>query len=119
MIQTIRIIIGSGLAAVAIFFAVSMYTRYRVATGTTFQRLLIAERDSATWLWGKFCMILAGLVGNLDSIADACGQPQIREYIDLALGNPKVVGGVLFAVSLGAMLARKRTMPVDKLDPAA
>ena len=58
----------------------------------------------------KFCLLLAGLVGSLDSLADLAGLPEVKTYIELALGNPKVVAGVMVAVAVITLKARARTM---------
>ena len=106
----IRLAIGGGLAALALYFVYDLVSRYKTATGTTWQRILAAGHDSATMVWSKFLLVLAGIVANLDSLADLAGQPQVKEYIDLAVGNPKTVALIMLGISLVTMLARFRTL---------
>jgi hypothetical protein len=111
MLQVIRYTFDIGILAVAAYFAYTVYDGYRDATGTTWQRLLAGARSSATILWAKFCLILAGLVGNLDTLADALGQPEMKQYIADALGNPKAVAIVMLVISTVSFLARLRRLP--------
>ncbi len=108
--ETIRLIFALGTAAVAALLVFDVYRRYLKASGTTWQRLLSAGRDSATILWSKFVIVLAGLVGNLDSVADFLGQPEAKQYIQDALGNPKAVAAVMLAIAFVSMMARNRTL---------
>jgi len=108
--HTIKLMFAFGFAALAIWIAYGLWDGYRKAEGTTWQRLLSTARNSATMLWQKFCLLLAGLVGSLDSLADLAGLPEVKTYIELALGNPKVVAGVMVAVAVITLKARARTM---------
>ncbi len=108
--HTLRLIIGLGFAALALYIVVVNYLEYRKTSGSTWDRLLDTARNSATILWSKFCILLAGIVGSLDSIADLAGMPELKTFIDNWLGNPKVIAGVMLALSLVTFAARKRTL---------
>ena len=106
----LRIAIDLAFAALFAAIAWNLVSHYRKARGTPWQRLLCAGRDSATILWGKFCILLSGLVANLDGLADYAGAPELRAFIDAALGNPKAVASVMLALSLVTIAARRRTL---------
>lgn len=110
MLLTIRLVFELGLAAIAAYFVFNVYAGYRAATGSWWTRLLAGARNSATMLWAKFCVVLAAVVANLDHIADALGQPDAKEYIQVILGNPKAVAGVMLALTAVTMWARARTL---------
>jgi hypothetical protein len=111
MLQVIRYTFDIGILAVAAYFAYTVWDGYRDATGTTWQRLLAGARSSATILWAKFCLVLAGLTGNLDTAADLLGQPDMKQYINAAIGNPKTVAIIMVVIPLVSILARRRTLP--------
>ena len=83
---------------------------YRKATGSTWERLLCAGRESATILWGKFCLLLSGLVASLDSLADLLNVPELKTWIETALGNPKAVAAIMLVLSAVSIYARRRTL---------
>ena len=109
-LHMVRLIFAVGFAIVAVYVAYDIYSRYRTATGSTWDRLLAAAKDSATMLFGKFTIILAGIVGALNDFLDAIGQSQLKEYVDAALGNPKAVAGVMIGIAVVSMAARMRTL---------
>lgn len=108
--QVLRLAIAIGLASIAAYFIYNIYRLYRDATGTVWQRFLAAGRESATMLWSKFIIILAGIVANLDYMADLIGQPGMKEYIDQLAGNPRTVAIVMLVISVVTMTARARTL---------
>jgi len=107
---TVVIVFQLGIVGLAGYFGYTVYKGYRSATGTVWQRLLAGARSSATMLWGKFAIALAAVVANLDHIADALGQPDAKQYIQDALGNPKAVAGVMLVITAISMWARMRTL---------
>jgi hypothetical protein len=107
---TARILIDLFFLGLLIVVGWHMVIQYRKATGSTWERLLAAGKESATILWGKFCMLLSGLIASLDSFADLINMPELKTYIEMALGNPKVVAGVMLALSAVSIYARKRTL---------
>ncbi len=88
----------------------NVYSQYRVATGSTFQRLLAAARNSATLLWGKFVVFVSLIVGNLDTIATQLGAPEVSTFINTYIGNPKIIAAIMLGISLTSMAARLRTL---------
>src|ERR1043165_2020388 len=100
MFHIIRLTFDLGMAALALYFAWGIYSGYHAATGTTFQRLRAGSSGSATMLRGKFVSIVAAVTANLDTIADALGQPELKGYIDQLIGNPKIVAGIMLGLSL-------------------
>jgi hypothetical protein len=110
MLQVIRYTFDIGILAVAAYFAYTVYDGYRDATGTTWQRLLAGARNSATILWAKICLISAGIAGNLDTLADLLGQPDMKQYIAEATG-PKTLAIVMLVMAGVSFLARLRRLP--------
>jgi hypothetical protein len=105
-----RLLIDLAFAAVFVVVGFHLFTQYRKANGSTWQRLLSAAKESATILWGKFCLLLAALVSQLDNLADIAGMPEAKTFIETWLGNPKAVAGIMLALSLVTIAARKRTL---------
>jgi hypothetical protein len=106
----IRLFIDLLILGILLAFGWHMVRQYRKATGSTWERLLSAGKESATILWGKFCILLSGLIASLDSLADLLNMPELKTYIEMALGNPKAVAGVMLALSVVTIYARKRTL---------
>ena len=107
---TARLLVALFFLGVFIVVGFPLVTQYRKAPGTTWQRLLAAGRESATILWGKFCILLSGLLASLDSLADLLHMPELKSYFETALGNPKAVAGIMLAVSVVTIYARRRTL---------
>lgn len=105
-----RHIIEIVLFLIAAYYAGLVYFQYRKTTGTFWQRIIPAAGNSATMLWGKFVLVLSALVSQLDNIADLLGQPEIKDYIQTTLGNPKAVATVMALIAVVTMVARKRTL---------
>lgn len=92
------------------YYAVETYFRYRETTGTRWERLIKAASNSATILWGKFVLVLSAIVSQLDNIADLLGQPEMKDYIQTLIGNPKAVASVMAGIAVISMIARFRTL---------
>ena len=105
-----RLIVSLAFLAVAGWIVWTFVQAYRKETGSTFDRLLMAARESATILWAKFCMIVAAVVSQLDNLADFIGQPEWKDAINTYLGDPKIIAGVMLAISVITISARKRTL---------
>jgi hypothetical protein len=108
--QTFRLIVSLGLGALALYIIWQVVSAYRSATGTTWQRLLATGKQSATILWGKFSVVIAGLAGFLGDFADTLGAPGVKDTIQNALAKPVYVALFVVGISLVSMLARKRTL---------
>lgn len=108
ILHSIRIVFDVAIAALFCYIAVTVYLQYRKQVGTTWERLLGAAKDSATILWSKFCILLACVVGQLDSLADLFGAPELKDFINTWIGNPKVISGVMLAIASITIYARMR-----------
>ncbi len=108
--HTIRIIFDFALIAIIAYIGVTTYLQYRKEVGTTWQRLLATAKDSATILWSKFCILVAAIAGEMDTIATALGAPQVGDFINTWFGNPKVISGIMLAIALITIKARTRTL---------
>lgn len=108
--QTIRVAIALALVALVIYIVATGYAQFAKSSGTVWERLLAAGRDSATILWGKFCLVLAGIIGNLDSTADVLNLPEMKTFINSWVGDPKLIAGIMAAIAFVSILARKRTL---------
>lgn len=98
------------ILALAAYVAYTIVGQYRAASGSTWDRLLAAGRQSATILWTKFSVLLAALVSQLDNLADLAGAPEAKTFIDSWIGNPKAVAAIMLGLTAITFLARKRTM---------
>ncbi len=64
---------------------------------------------SLTIAWG-YCLAIAGVVmQGIDTVADALGDPNLKDQIAAAIGDAKMVGRVLLCVSIVTLVARLRT----------
>jgi hypothetical protein len=110
MLKIIQAIVACGFVALFGWLIYDIYRKYRVATGTVWQRLITSARGSATVLWSRFCMIVASVVGFIGDAGDLLGLPEVRTFVEQWLSNPKVVATVLLAIGVVTELARKRTL---------
>lgn len=108
--HTLGIIFSIAMLAFAAYVAWTVYSQYRKETGTTWNRLLATAEHSATILWSKFCYVLAGIVGQLDNIADFFNAPEAKDFINTWIGNPKLIAGIMLAMAFITIMARKRTL---------
>jgi hypothetical protein len=59
--------------------------------------------------WG-YCLAIVGmLMHGLDTLADALGDPNLKDQISAAIGNAMTVGRILLCVSIVTLIARIRT----------
>jgi len=108
--KVLTTMISLAFLAVIIYVAWNVYSQYRKAQGSVWERLLASARDSATMLWGKFVIVVAGLVANLDPIAQWIGGPSAEQFLNTYIGDPKILAAALLGVSLVSMWARLRTL---------
>jgi hypothetical protein len=65
---------------------------------------------SLTMAWG-YCLAFAGIAMQaVDNLADALGDPSLRDQISAAIGDTKTVGRVLLGISIVTIIARLRTI---------
>ncbi len=66
--------------------------------------------NSLTIAWG-YCLAFAGAAMQaIDTIADALGDPGLRDQISMAVGDAKTVGRILLGVSIVTIVARLRSL---------
>jgi hypothetical protein len=72
-------------------------------------RLKALCRHSLTIAW-SYCLAVAGAaMQGLDALADALGDPNLKDQISAAVGDTKTVGRILLGVSIVTLIARLRT----------
>ena len=107
---TARLLIDLFFLGLLIVVGFHLAAQYRKSSGSRWERLLAAGRESATILWGKFCILLSALIASLDSLADFLNMPELKTYIEAALGNPKTVAAIMLVLSAVSIYARRRTL---------
>jgi hypothetical protein len=66
--------------------------------------------NSLTMAW-SYCLAFAGAAMQaVDTIADALGDPNLRDQISAAIGDAKTVGRILLGVSIVTIIARLRSL---------
>lgn len=66
--------------------------------------------NSMTIAW-SYCIALAGALASIaDDLADALGDPGVKDQISAAIGDVKVTGRILLAISIVTIIARLRTL---------
>jgi hypothetical protein len=66
--------------------------------------------NSVTIAWG-YCLVLAGTAMQaVDTIADALGDPNLRDQISAAVGDAKTAGRILLGISIITIIARLRSI---------
>ncbi len=66
--------------------------------------------NSMTIAW-SYCVALAGaLAAVVDDLADALGDPGVKDQIGAAIGDVKTTGRILLAISVVTIIARLRTL---------
>lgn len=65
---------------------------------------------SLTIAWG-YCLALAGAAASvIDDVADALGDPGLKEQISAAIGDSRTTGRILLVISIVTIIARLRTL---------
>lgn len=65
---------------------------------------------SLTVAWGYCLAVTGALMQAVDTIADALGDPGLRDQISAAIGDTKTVGRILLGVSIVTIIARLRSI---------
>jgi hypothetical protein len=66
--------------------------------------------NSLTIAW-SYCLAVAGAaLQAIDTVADALGDPALRDQISAAIGDAKTAGRILLGISVATMLARLRSL---------
>lgn len=66
--------------------------------------------NSMTVAWGYFLGFAGAVMQAIDAVADALGDPGLKEQISAAIGDTKTVGRILLGVSIVTILARLRSI---------
>lgn len=109
MLHYLNIAVGSVGIATSLWIVGTYIYVLTTETGTWWERLLKAARDSATILWAKFGIAVGAMVSGAVTLSDAAGDPQIGTAIQKYL-TPDVAGGILVAAMVVTVIARKRTL---------
>ena len=66
--------------------------------------------NSLTIAW-SYCLAVAGAaMQGLDSIADALGDPNLKDQISASIGDARIAGRVLLGISVITIVARLRSL---------
>ena len=66
--------------------------------------------NSLTIAW-SYCLVFAGaLMQGLDSIADALGDPNLKDQISASIGDVRTAGRILLGISVVTIIARLRSL---------
>lgn len=66
--------------------------------------------NSLTIAW-SYCLAFAGAaMQGLDSVADALGDPNLKDQISASIGDARTAGRVLLGISVITMIARLRSL---------
>jgi hypothetical protein len=66
--------------------------------------------NSMTIAW-SYCLAFAGAaMQGIDSIAEALGDPGLKDQIAASIGDARVTGRVLLGISVITMIARLRSL---------
>jgi hypothetical protein len=64
---------------------------------------------SLTIAWGYCLAVVGAAMQGVDTLADALGDPNLRDQISTAIGDARTVGRILLGVSIVTLVARLRT----------
>ena len=65
---------------------------------------------SMTIAW-SYCIALTGALASIvDDLADALGDPGVKDQISAAIGDVRMTGRVMLAISVVTIIARLRTL---------
>ena len=109
MLHAIKLALGLGFFAIAVYVTYELVLSYKTSANTGLKRLWDAAYGSATKLWAKFVIVVAGVTANLDSLATVLGLQEFKTAIDTYIGNPKILAGVMLGIALVSIKARNRT----------
>jgi len=66
--------------------------------------------NSLTIAWSYLLAFAGAAMEAVDTIADALGDPGLRDQIVAAIGDAKTVGRILLCVSIVTIIARLRSL---------
>ena len=104
-------ILGLGLLLISLYYVgVTLWNYFKVDEPRTWDRLLATAKHSATLLWSRAVIIVTGIFVNLDEVTNQLGMTQVKEYLEQAGLNAKLVGGVITGIMLVTIFARRRSL---------
>jgi hypothetical protein len=65
---------------------------------------------SLTIAWGYTLALIGGAMSMIDVLADAFGDPSLKDQISAAVGDARTTGRILLAISIVTILARLRSL---------
>jgi hypothetical protein len=95
--------------AIVLYVVLDFVRSYAGAAGRWWERVWVAGKQSATILWARFTVAVAGFAEVLVFVADVLGAPGVVEHIRAVLA-PEHVSIMLVAVALVSEFARRRTL---------
>jgi hypothetical protein len=75
-----------------------------------FAKMKAFSLNSLTIAWGYFLAFAGAILQGLDSIADALGDPSLKDQISASIGDAKTAGRVLLGISIVTIVARLRSL---------
>jgi hypothetical protein len=66
--------------------------------------------NSLTIAWSYLLAFAGAMMQGIDSIADALGDPNLRDQIKAAIGDTKTTGRILLGISIVTIVARLRSI---------
>jgi hypothetical protein len=73
-------------------------------------KLKAACLHSLTVAWPYILAGLGVVLQAIDTVADALGDPNLRDQISAAIGDARTVGRILLGVSIVTLIARLRSL---------
>jgi len=65
---------------------------------------------SVTIAWSYCIAVTGALASIIDELADALGDPGVKDQISAAIGDVKATGRILLVISVVTIIARLRTL---------
>ena len=65
---------------------------------------------SLTVAWSYVLAIFGAMMQGLDGVADALGDPNLKDQISAAIGDAKTVGRILLGISIVNIVVRLRSL---------
>jgi hypothetical protein len=65
---------------------------------------------SLTVAWGYVLALVGVMMQGIDTIADALGDPNLKDQISAAVGDARMTGRILLGISVITIAARLRTL---------
>lgn len=66
--------------------------------------------NSLTVAWGYSLAFTGMMLQGLDTVADALGDPNLKDQISASIGDTKTAGRILLGISVVTIIARLRSI---------